>query len=145
MRMSRARALRIIDQGRAINDDLMAMAESPIEELFLAVWLQHVSSDLIEVQATCRPYRLDFLIYGPHGRIAVECDGIEFHRGGSVERARADVRRDRYILTRHGIPTMRFMGTEIASDPHSCVAEACRAAGLPAPDLVTGQVNLLLG
>lgn len=143
MRMNPARATHIIEQGRDIDPDLMGRCESRIEELFLAVWLQHVSKELIQVQVDMRPYRLDFLVYGSNGRFAVECDGAEFHRGGSIAGARADVRRDRLILARYHIPTLRFMGTEIAAEPHACVAETCQIAGVSG-DILAGKINQLI-
>jgi very-short-patch-repair endonuclease len=131
-----------IEQGRQINPDLMRRCESPLEELYLATWLLHVPADRLEVQATLTPYRVDFLVTGSKGRYAVEVDGIEFHRGGNLERARADVRRDRTLLISYGIPTLRFMGSEVAKDPLGCVQETCRAAGLAA-HWMTGPFNRL--
>lgn len=68
-------------------------------------------------QLRVEQYRLDFGVcywnYGSFARVAVECDGAEFHATdrNQVER---DKQRDRFLL-QQGWPVMRFTGSEIAA------------------------------
>lgn len=70
-------------------------------------------------------YRLDFAIIlaGPQylGRIAVECDGHEFH-SLTKEQASHDRMKDRALATA-GWPVLRFTGSEIAQDVEACTKE----------------------
>lgn len=53
--------------------------------------------------------------------LVVECDGHDFHER-TKEQAAKDKFRDRFMLS-NGLPTMRFTGSEIWRDVHSCVEE----------------------
>jgi len=70
-------------------------------------------------------YRLDFAIFvrvhGEELKIAVECDGHEFH-SRTKEQAKADRARDR-MLHRKGWRVFRFTGSEIWSDVAACCDE----------------------
>lgn len=52
-------------------------------------------------------------------RLAIECDGHDFHEK-TKDQARRDKRRDRWFQT-HGITVLRFAGSEIWESPASCV------------------------
>lgn len=71
-------------------------------------------------------FRLDFgliLIVGQHRtRLAVECDGHEFHERDR-KRAAKDKSRDRELLEADW-PVMRFTGSEIHKDPEACARQA---------------------
>lgn len=81
-------------------------------------------------QARVGRYRVDFLIlaHGPGGerRIAVECDGHEWHERTKDQAAR-DKLRDRELLLA-GVPVMRFTGSEIWRDPGACYRHIQQAA-----------------
>lgn len=70
-------------------------------------------------------YILDFMIAAflgnNHQAFCVECDGHVFHNA-SKEQALHDRLRDRRLLM-HGIPTVRFTGSEINADADLCVTE----------------------
>ena len=75
-------------------------------------------------------YRIDFVVvYGIDGslkKVAIECDGHEFHER-TKEQARRDRSRDRFLQSQN-IPVFRFTGSEIFGN---------------APDLLEtlGQIN----
>lgn len=74
-------------------------------------------------------YRLDFAVVGgcvSAWRIAVECDGHNYHER-TKEQATHDRRRDRH-LQRHGWHVMRFTGSEIFRDVRGCVSEVLALA-----------------
>ena len=83
------------------------------------------SSFVIVPQARIDDYRVDFLIArraGPFSwKLAIECDGHEFHER-TKEQAARDKSRDRAILA-HGVPIMRFTGKEIWADATACAEE----------------------
>lgn len=67
------------------------------------------------------PYRLDFGVVGHIGKIAIECDGHDFHEKTKDQAAR-DKKRDRY-LQKEGWRVLRFTGSEIYKDAHACATE----------------------
>ena len=72
-------------------------------------------------------FRVDFLIACRNPNrgmnvMVVECDGRDFHER-TVEQAVRDRRRDGRLL-RLGLPTLRFMGTELFNNPIECADEA---------------------
>jgi very-short-patch-repair endonuclease len=83
------------------------------------------ATDLIcRSQIPVGPYRLDFVLSlggATPAQLAVECDGWQYHR--HADRFHADRKRDRYMLAR-GIPTIRFTGREINSNPAGCARDA---------------------
>jgi len=130
---------------------MAARVESPIELLMLSALLDVVrwqggypdiiadergllykvlerserSSFLIVPQARIDDYRVDFLLARKVGlfswKLAVECDGHEFHER-TKEQAARDKSRDRTILAT-GVPIMRFTGKEIWADATACAEE----------------------
>ena len=82
-----------------------------------------------------KKYRVDFLLCMTgmvfvHGipftdwetELAVECDGWEFH--SKKEQIKNDNDRDAEILTARNIPTIRFLGKDIAADPRGCAKKS---------------------
>lgn len=79
----------------------------------------------VEAQADAPPYRLDFLLTcrlgGRRARLAVECDGHNFHEK-TKEQAARDKSRDR-ALAAAGITVLRFTGSEIHRQPYRCLRD----------------------
>lgn len=63
---------------------LAPQTESPIEDLFLEAMNKRISETArltpqVEVRTLCGTFRLDFLLEAGGKRIAVECDGHDYH------------------------------------------------------------------
>jgi very-short-patch-repair endonuclease len=76
-------------------------------------------------------YRVDFLLELGVRKLAIECDGHEFH-DRTKQQAAYDRARDRELLA-IGIPTTRFTGSEIHHSAERCAREAYRCL-LSIPD-----------
>lgn len=80
---------------------------------------------VLKAQAEVGKYRADFLIECFLGksskRIAIECDGHDFHEKNR-EQAQRDKARDRFFAT-EGVTTLRFTGQEIYRDAAGCARE----------------------
>jgi len=105
---------------------LLERAESPIEErlaihLACAIGPEALIVPQHEVVVAGAKYRLDFAIDPEEERIAVECDGHEFHER-TKEQAARDKGRDR-ALQAAGWRVLRFTGSEIWADPGKCARE----------------------
>lgn len=122
--------------------DFMTQLESPIEKLFIIKFLDYIIENgfgykiyvyaldeklVLEVsipdgtgfviipQEVFKKYRLDFLfLFDKKGRLAVECDGHNFHEK-TKEQAKRDKERDR-VFTKHNLPIFRYTGSEIFND-----------------------------
>lgn len=87
---------------------------------------------LICREVTRASYRIDLLVrlVGPRtdgGRhvesvLAVECDGHDYHER-TKQQAAYDRSRDRELLIKLGLVTVRFTGSEIYSDANRCARE----------------------
>lgn len=91
--------------------------ESPIEQRLIF----SLSFELflkVEPQIRLANYRADFGF--PGRKIAVECDGHEYHK--TQEQRTHDARRDR-VFTTEGWNVIRFTGSEINADPLKCARE----------------------
>lgn len=109
---------------------LLKLCESPIERhLLIAIYpmeaLQWVGTYTVRVipQQWVGRYRIDIAVYvycagEVVGRIAVECDGHNFHER-TPEQALRDRKRDRE-LTLAGWKPLRFTGREIMRAPLHC-------------------------
>lgn len=77
-------------------------------------------------QVAYKSYRLDLLIELPEYkyRVAVECDGHDFHER-TKEQARRDRKRDR-AMTTDGLAFLRFTGSEIYGDAIACGRDVLR-------------------
>jgi very-short-patch-repair endonuclease len=92
--------------------------ESPIEQSLYLHCLSMSAGSRLVGQYQLDKYRLDFAV--PELRLAVECDGHDFH--ASKEQRGHDAARDR-CLTAHGWRTLRFTGSEIHANPTRCANE----------------------
>lgn len=98
----RIRKLGVIKEDHARNP------ESPIEwRLYNALLFK---GETVETQVPCGRYRIDLVL--PAYRIAIECDGKEFH--SSPEQKAHDRRKNTY-LRRNGWKVLRFSGSAINS------------------------------
>lgn len=97
--------------------------ESPIEEqLALALGSRSMCAGLLETQCRVGPYRIDIAF--PHIRLAVECDGKDFHT--TPAQIVRDQKRDKY-LSDLGWMILRFTGSRIHRDLYGCVDDVTRA------------------
>ncbi len=125
----------------------LKLCESPIEKILLADlmfcgfgygWPPHPvykSDETINVSRTAGAispqypvgrYHVDFAVFVEnfHGdilRIAVECDGHDFHEKTKAQAAR-DKKRDRFLQT-EGWRVLRFTGSEIFNRSAECACE----------------------
>lgn len=86
---------------------------------------------LVEFQPQLEGWKPDFLIhYYDHGypnrepcwrSLIIECDGHDFHERTKKQAAR-DRKRDR-TAQHHGIPVLRFTGSELWADAWGCAIE----------------------
>lgn len=129
----------------AVFNSNIEKCESPIEQImavaisdnidrwmerFYPLWISFTAQEEIEIGSN--KYRVDFLIdinfyNDSHIKIAVECDGHEFHEK-TKEQAQRDKSRDR-DLQAHGITVLRFTGSEIYNDTCSCIHDIERVMG----------------
>jgi very-short-patch-repair endonuclease len=127
-------------------DGALSIAESPIEKLLLASFLQPGCFTDIEwdrlngrtelalasgadgclfVQWKFGEYTADFMLmshFSETVRVVVECDGHEFHERTKAQ-ARHDKKRDRAMVAA-GLIVVRFTGSEIWADPEACREQA---------------------
>jgi very-short-patch-repair endonuclease len=99
------------------------------------------------IQAPIGPYRADFLFtciaHGHTRRLAVECDGHDFHER-TKQQAQRDRARDRFMVA-EGITVIRFTGSEIYRDPEACaeqlegVLSNCMDSAMVAAGLIGGR------
>jgi very-short-patch-repair endonuclease len=98
---------------------------SPIERLFAEELFRQLASNplplTIQPQASVGPYFADFLLTLGDKRVAVECDGRDFH--STPAQVEHDRKRDEFFL-RRGIETLRFTGSCIHRDVAGCVRQS---------------------
>jgi very-short-patch-repair endonuclease len=104
-----------IRQGRFPWVDVQLLkCESFIERrLYNRLWLEGYK---MRTQEPCGRYRIDIAI--PKYRIAIECDGQEWH--SAPEQKAHDRKKDRF-LRKHGWTVIRFSGKRIVRRLESCV------------------------
>lgn len=99
------------------------------------VWLddsdQHERAIYFYRSVSVLTYRADFILETGVRKLAIECDGREFH-DRTKQQAAYDRARDRELL-QLGIPTIRFTGSEIVHSPERCADDAFRCL-LALPD-----------
>ena len=99
---------------------------SPIEKGFTAALYAELAVRpvplLIHPQAPVGPYSADLLLAAAERRVAVECDGHEFHER-TPKQAEHDKKRDRFFA-RERITVLRFTGREINRDAARCARES---------------------
>jgi len=139
--------------------DALKRCQSPIEQLFLATLAMQTPErgDLFHRIKICREdadtevmawvdrqqepvfflhqqmkvakFRLDFALIHGTRRVAVECDGHDFHEK-TKEQAARDKKRDRE-LTADGWRVLRFTGSEIHRDADRCAGEVVSLLPIP--------------
>jgi very-short-patch-repair endonuclease len=107
--------------------------ESPIEQIFLITMMGQEfeccgyadGPFYVEEQKAIGNYKVDFAIEtrfkGKEFKIAIECDGHDFHEKTKAQALR-DKQRDRYLI-KEGYTVMHFTGSEIYANPYKCVCE----------------------
>jgi very-short-patch-repair endonuclease len=102
---------------------LLQKCESPIEERLLLHVLGacHGLAFDVDTQTNVGPYRIDMTVVFGTTRLAVECDGHDFHER-TKEQAARDKARDRYLVSQGWI-VLRFTGSEVWKDAALCAVE----------------------
>lgn len=119
---------------------LLDQCESPIEQQMLRALLQYGVPLKITPQLRVGDYRIDLAVEHGGRRVAVECDGHEFHQ--TKVAAAHDARRGR-VLSRMGWLVQRFTGQEIYQNAQACASEvvdaleAAKASPGSAPTVVS--------
>jgi very-short-patch-repair endonuclease len=80
----------------------------------------------IQTQHVVAGYRVDLALIGPCIKVAIECDGHDFHEK-TKEQAARDKARDRAI-TAEGYTLLRFTGSEIWANALACASECLSIA-----------------
>lgn len=117
------------------------LCESPIERLmleqlleFFPVWIddhwegnrEPYQSLSLRQQRQVGQYRLDFAIHGMVTKVAVECDGHDYHER-TKEQAQHDKSRDRWLVE-NGWQVLRFTGREVHQHAEACARQAVSIA-----------------
>lgn len=90
--------------------------ESPIETAMMKKL--HQAGYKPYSQIPCGKYRIDIALYGSGKKIAIECDGEEFH--SSIHQKAHDQKKD-YFLEKSKWRVFRFTGKEIFHTADQCV------------------------
>lgn len=90
--------------------------ESPIEEQLMKAFYQKGYKPYAQV--SCGKYRIDISIYYKGHKIAIECDGKQYH--SSKEQLEHDRIKD-MVLERNRWKVYRFTGSMIYKDAAGCV------------------------
>lgn len=98
---------------------------SPIEEFLHEALKRNKLDHLTQREYAIGPYKIDFAI--PVVKLAIECDGAEYHRENQEQLDR-DQRRDKY-LARKGWRTLRIEGIAIRKDINYCIERIKQAIG----------------
>jgi len=109
---------------------LSDICESPIEQAFWKAGYKTLSqlgefTPQVEIDGIYGGYRLDFALVGRRFKIAIECDGYDFH--STETQISADNTRD-LTLACDGWIVARFTGSRIWRDAQGCVADVARLA-----------------
>ncbi|MBM6905623.1 DUF3320 domain-containing protein [Collinsella tanakaei] len=91
-------------------------SESPFEESVAKTLV--AKGYRISQQEEVGAYRIDIVVYGSDGKVALECDGDRYHSG--AEKLRADLERQT-ILERLGWRFVRVRGSEYYRDPEAAM------------------------
>lgn len=90
--------------------------ESPIEEMLMNKL--HTEGYKPYTQVNCGKYRIDIALYQKGKKIAIECDGHEFH--STDEQLEHDEKKNKF-LEKNKWMIYRFSGKEIYHQPDWCV------------------------
>jgi very-short-patch-repair endonuclease len=99
--------------------------DSPIEQYLWDAIEREGLDYLARRQFEIKPYKIDIAF--PIARLAVECDGREYHRE-NVQQLERDQRRDKF-LARKGWRTLRIEGIAIRKDIQFCIKKIKDALG----------------
>jgi very-short-patch-repair endonuclease len=99
---------------------------SPVEEYLWDALTREELSFMARRQFEIGPYRIDIAF--PNAKLAVECDGAQYHRGTELQLER-DQKRDKY-LARKGWRTLRIEGIAIRRDIGYCIERIKKALGI---------------
>lgn len=103
---------------------LAALCESPIENMFWVTGYTELSRlGKFTPQVKVPPYRLDFALVSRNFKLAIECDGYEFH--SSEVQISSDNSRDLELACKGWI-VVRFTGSRIWRDTQGCVKDVAR-------------------
>lgn len=91
--------------------------DSPIEEYLWHALEKEELSFMARRQFEIGPYKIDIAF--PMAKVAIECDGAEYHRSNQLQLER-DQKRDKY-LARKGWRTLRIEGIAIRRDISYCI------------------------
>lgn len=98
--------------------EMLDKIESQIElSLYLAMLRAGIGSD-VQSQYQVGRYRIDLAF--PAVKLAIECDGHEYH--ATKEQRGHDAQRDRFLMS-EGWRTLRFTGSQIFHNPDACARE----------------------
>lgn len=109
---------------RILGDAVLVAPKGEVLKPSFYEGLAHPYTTLIIPQFQVRELRLDFALFNrsePSVKIAIECDGHNFHER-TKEQAQRDKSRDRALQTA-GYKVLRFTGSEIYRKPMDCARE----------------------
>ncbi|MHA6684475.1 endonuclease domain-containing protein [Mesorhizobium sp. A556] len=109
---------------RILGDAVLVAPKGEVLKPSFYETLAHPYTTLIIPQFKVKEYRLDFALFNraePSVKIAIECDGHNFHER-TKEQAQRDKSRDRALQTA-GYKVLRFTGSEIYRKPMDCAHE----------------------
>lgn len=113
-----------------LRGELVPLVEPPHPSYAAWVWHHHTPNTQLvaqyEIVTGGKKYRVDFAMMRGSARVAIECDGHDFHEK-TKEQAASDKARDR-AMTLAGWTVLRFTGSEIYRDPMACLLEALQVA-----------------
>lgn len=99
--------------------------DSPIEDYLWDALEREELSFMARRQFEIGHYKIDIAF--PNAKLAIECDGAEYHRGNELQLER-DQKRDKY-LARKGWRTLRIEGIAIRRDINYCIERIKRGLG----------------
>lgn len=116
---------RMFDALCAAAERRRVLLQEPLEDIvFHGCIREHERSAWLTRNKAIASYRIDILIGGENWKLAVECDGHDFH-DRTKQQAAYDRARDRELVLL-GVTTIRFTGSEIAHSVERCADEAIR-------------------
>lgn len=113
-----------VNSKKKSNDQIEEKSESPFEES-VAKLLNERGYSFIQ-QYPVGAYRLDFVVVSGVNKVALECDGDEFH--SSEDQVLRDMQRQ-CILERNGWKFIRLSGSEFYRNPVKAMDRVCEDLG----------------
>jgi very-short-patch-repair endonuclease len=106
----------LVNKKRYSLDRELKKCESPIETKLMKTLAKHGFRPYGQIP--CGKFRIDIAIFYKGKKIAIECDGEQFH--SSPQQKEHDARKDDF-LQRNRWKVFRFTGKEIYHDAEWCV------------------------